>query len=505
MASPAVTLDDKYTLESGRVYLTGIQALVRLPMVQRQRDVAAGLDAGCFISGYRGSPVGGYDQQLWRARSFLARNRIHFQPGVNEDLAATAVWGSQQTNLFEGATCDGVFSIWYAKGPGVDRSGDAIKHGNMAGSSPNGGVLLVAGDDHVAKSSTVPHQSEFAFMDANVPVLNPAGVQEILDFGLHGFALSRYSGCWIAFKTTPENMDSSASISVDPARLQIVLPPFDMPVGGLSIRWPDDWLEQETRLHHYKLPAVRAYARANRLDRIMLDSSRARLGIVTAGKSYLDVRQALDDLGIGEAEAEAIGLRLYKVGMPWPLEPEGLAECAAGLEELLIIEEKRPLIEQQVKDLLYNAPASARPRVVGKFDEAGRRLQDPDGPAAVPRQDPDGELLPARIARVIAERIGRFHEDAAIDRRIRALDEREAAVHHGGTGFARTPYFCSGCPHNTSTRVPDGSRAMAGIGCHFMSVWMDRNTETFPHGRRGRDLDRTGAVYRHAARLRQPG
>ena len=470
MASPAVTLDDKYTLESGRVYLTGIQALVRLPMVQRQRDVAAGLDTGCFISGYRGSPVGGYDQQLWRARGFLARNRIHFQPGVNEDLAATAVWGSQQTTLFEGATCDGVFAIWYAKGPGVDRSGDAIKHGNMAGSSPNGGVLLVAGDDHVAKSSTVPHQSEFAFMDANVPVLNPAGVQEILDFGLHGFALSRYSGCWIAFKTTPENMDSSASISVDPARLQIVLPDLDMPAGGLNIRWPDDWLEQETRLHHHKLPAARAYARANGLDRIMLDSSRARLGIVTAGKSYLDVRQALDDLGIGEAEAEAIGLRLYKVGMPWPLEPEGLAECAAGLEELLVIEEKRPLIEQQVKDLLYNAPASARPRVVGKFDEAGRRLQDPDG-----------ELLPARIARVIAERIGRFHDDAAIDQRIRALDEREAAVHHGGTGFARTPYFCSGCPHNTSTRVPDGSRAMAGIGCHFMSVWMDRNTETFTH------------------------
>ena len=470
MTRPAVTLDDKYTLETGRVYLTGVQALVRLPMVQRQRDVGAGLDTGCFISGYRGSPVGGYDQQLWRARAFLKNNRIHFQPGVNEDLAATAIWGSQQTNLFDGATCDGVFAVWYGKGPGVDRSGDVLKHGNMAGSAPNGGVLLIAGDDHAAKSSTVPHQSEFAFMDANIPVLNPAGVQEILDYGLLGFALSRFSGCWIAFKTTAENMDSSASVSVEPERLDIVLPPFDMPHGGLNIRWPDDWMQQETRLHHYKLDAVRAFAAANRLDRVMLDSSRARFGIVTAGKSYLDVRQALDDLGIGPEEAEETGIRLYKVGMSWPLEPDGIRAFAEGLEEILVVEEKRALIEFQIKEQLYNAPPASRPRVVGKFDEAGRRLQDSDG-----------ELTPAGIAGVIAERIGRFRQDGRLRERLRILEARENRSVRPGTDFARTPYFCSGCPHNTSTRVPEGSRALAGIGCHFMSVWMDRNTETFTH------------------------
>ncbi len=470
MTLAAVTLDDKYALESGRVYLTGVQALVRLPMVQRQRDAAAGLDTGCFISGYRGSPVGGYDQQLWRARKFLKSNRIHFQPGVNEDLAATAIWGSQQASLFPDARHDGVFAIWYGKGPGVDRCGDVFKHGNMAGPSPNGGVLLVAGDDHAAKSSTVPHQSEYAFVDASIPVLNPAGVQEILDYGLLGFAMSRFAGCWTAFKTTAENMDSSASISVDPGRLDIAAPAFDMPPGGLHIRWPDDWMEQERRLRLHKLPAARAFARANGLDRIVIDGPRARLGVATTGKSYLDTRQALDDLGIGEAEAAAIGLRLYKVGMPWPLEPGGARDFARGLEEILVVEEKRGLVEGQLKEQLYNAPAEGRPRVVGKFDEAG-----------APLQSSTGELTPAAIARVLAARIARFHDSPKIRERLRALDAAEAAFRPAGTDFARTPYFCSGCPHNTSTRVPEGSRATAGIGCHFMSVWMDRNTETYTH------------------------
>ncbi len=470
MPLAAVSLDDKYTIDCGRIYLTGVQALTRLPMIQRQRDVLAGLNTGGFISGYRGSPVGGYDQQLWRAREFLKRNHIHFQPGINEDLAASAIWGTQQTNLFEGAKYDGVFAIWYGKGPGVDRCGDVFKHGNMAGPSKHGGVLLIAGDDHAAKSSTVPHQSEFAFMDANIPVLNPAGVQEILDYGVLGFAMSRFSGCWVAFKTTAENMDSSSSIYVDPGRIKIKLPEFNMPEAGLLIRWPDDWIEQEHRLHGYKLDAARAFARENNLNRTVIESENARLGIITTGKSYLDTRQALDDLGISEEAASAIGLRLYKVGMPWPLEPVGIKAFSKGLSEILVIEEKRPLIEHQLKEILYNDSIQGRPRIVGKLDEKQEFLQ----PSA-------GELTPSQIARVIAARIQKFHESPSIVDRLSFLDKRERQLVKTKTDFARTPYFCSGCPHNTSTRVPDGSRATAGIGCHFMSVWMDRNTATYTH------------------------
>ena len=302
----AVTLDDKYTVEKGRVYLTGTQALVRLPLMQRQRDLAAGLNTGCFISGYRGSPLGGFDQALWNARRFIERNHIKFQPGINEEMAATAVWGSQQLGLFPGAKYDGVFGLWYGKGPGVDRSGDPLKHANSAGTAPYGGVLAVAGDDHTCKSSTLAHQSEFAFIDAAIPLLNPAGIEDILDLGLYGWAMSRFSGCWVAFKTVAETMDSSASVSVDPGRIAIVLPEdVEMPPGGLNIRWPDTPLDQEYRLHRYKLRAALAFARANGLDRIVFDSPQARFGIVTTGKSYLDVRQALEDLGIGEREARA--------------------------------------------------------------------------------------------------------------------------------------------------------------------------------------------------------
>ena len=470
MAETAVTLDDKYSLERGRIFITGVQALARLPMVQRQRDVLDGLNTGGFISGYRGSPVGGYDQQLWNARKFLKNNHIHFQPGINEDLAATAIWGSQQTNLFEGAKYDGVFSIWYGKGPGVDRCGDVFKHGNMSGPSKNGGVLLIAGDDHAAKSSTVPHQSEFAFMDASIPVLNPAGVQEILDYGILGFAMSRFSGCWIAFKTTAENMDSSSSIDVDPDRIKIVLPDFEIPEGGLGIRWPDDWIEQEHRLHKYKLNAARAFARANNIDRLVIDGPKARLGIVTTGKSYLDVRQALEDLGLDETKAALLGIRLYKVGMPWPLEPEGVREFSKGLEEILVIEEKRPLIENQLKEELYNYPPHERPRIVGKMDENKEILQL----AA-------GVLTSTQIAKVIAARLTLFHKNSELENRLRFIESKEIQLVQSKTDFARTPYFCSGCPHNTSTKVPEGSRATAGIGCHFMSVWMDRNTSTYTH------------------------
>ncbi|HJS33023.1 MAG TPA: indolepyruvate ferredoxin oxidoreductase family protein, partial [Alphaproteobacteria bacterium] len=395
MALAAVTLDDKYALEEGRVYLTGIQALVRLPMMQRQRDVAAGLNTACMISGYRGSPLGGLDQALWRAKPFLKRSHVEFQPGVNEDLAATMIWGSQQVNLFPGAKYDGVFAMWYGKGPGVDRCGDVFKHGNAAGSSRHGGVLLLAGDDHAARSSTLPHQSEHEFISAMIPVLSPAGVQEILDLGLYGWAMSRYSGCWIAFKCIAETVESSASVSVDPHRVQIALPnQFEMPPGGLNIRWPDHWTEQEYRLQRHKAYAALAFARANRLDKIVIDSPRPRFGIVTHGKSYLDVRQALDDLGIDEKLAAEIGIRLYKVAMTWPLEREGARHFAEGLQEVLVVEEKRAIIENQFKEQLYNWREDVRPRVVGKFDEKGEWI--------LPSAD---ELTPAQVARVIALRL----------------------------------------------------------------------------------------------------
>src|SRR5207248_963668 len=465
MALAAVTLDDKYTIDKGRVYLTGTQALVRLPMMQRQRDLAAGLNTACFISGYRGSPLGGLDQALWNARRFIEKNHIRFQPGINEEMAATAVWGSQQIGLFPGAQYDGVFAMWYGKGPGVDRSGDPLKHGNSAGSAPYGGVLAVAGDDHTCKSSTLAHQSEFAFIDASIPLLNPAGIEDILDLGLYSWAMSRYSGCWIAFKTVAETMDSSASVSIDPGRIAIVLPEdFEMPPGGLNIRWPDQPLDQEYRLHRHKIAAALAFARANRLDHIVIDSPQPRFGIVTTGKSYLDVRQALDDLGIGAAEARTIGLRLYKVAMSWPLEPHGIRGFAEGLEEVLVVEEKRAIIENQFKEQLYNWRADVRPRVIGKFDEHREWILPSNG-----------ELTPAQIARVIAERIARFHTSPQIAERVAFLEAKERQGSSNVVPFSRTPYFCSGCPHNTSTKVPEGSRALAGIGCHYLAQFMDRS------------------------------
>ncbi len=469
MALAAVSLDDKYTLETGRVFLTGTQALIRLPMIQRQRDVAAGLNTACFISGYRGSPLGNLDLGLWQARQFIKKNHIHFRAGINEELAATAVWGSQQLGLFPGAKYDGVFSIWYGKGPGVDRAGDAFKHGNAAGSSPNGGVLCLAGDDHTCKSSTLAHQSEYAFMDAMIPVLNPANVQDILDLGVYGWAMSRYSGGWAAMKTIAEIMDSSASVSIDPTRVEIKIPTdFEKPEGGLNIRWPDAPLDQEYRLHKYKLYAALAFCRANRLNRVRIDGGKARFGIATAGKSYLDVMQALEDLGIDEKHAAEIGLRVYKIGMTWPLEREGVRHFAEGLEEILVVEEKRAVIENQLKEQLYNWREDVRPRVIGKFDEKGEWI--------LPSND---ELTPARIARVIASRIARFYTSERVQRRLAFLNEKEKALAEPRPSLKRVPYFCSGCPHNTSTKVPEGSRALAGIGCHYMAQWMDRSTATF--------------------------
>ena len=410
MALAPVELDDKYALESGRIFITGTQALVRLPIMQKQRDRAAGLNTGGYISGYRGSPLGAYDQQLWKARAFLKNNDIHFQPGLNEDLALTAIWGTQQNEFFGDSTVDGVFSIWYAKGPGVDRSGDVLRHANFAGTSKNGGVLLLAGDDHLAKSSTTAHQTEYAFMDAMVPVLNPAGVQEFLDLGLHGFAMSRYSRCYVAFKTLAETVDTSASCYVDPHRVRVELPDeteFEMPEGGLNIKYPETTMEmlaQEEHLHRHKLYAALAYAKKNRLNRAMIESPRKRLGLVTTGKSYLDVRQALDDLGVDEEFAKELGISVYKVSMSWPLEPDGIREFCQGHEEVLVVEEKRALIENQLKEQAYNWPTDLRPRIHGKHNE--------DRDLILPSF---GELTPARIARVVAQRLERLPRGNAIE------------------------------------------------------------------------------------------
>ena len=466
-------LEDRYRLYKGRVYLTGIQALVRLPMMQKQRDMAAGLNTGGFISGYRGSPLGMYDNALWGAKKYLAQNNIHFQPGLNEDLAATSVWGSQQVNLFPGAKVDGVFSIWYGKGPGVDRSMDVLKHANAAGTAPHGGVIALAGDDHGCQSSTLPHQSEQVFSAAMIPVVNPANVQEYLDFGMLGFALSRYSGCWIGFKAISETVESGASVWVDPERIKIILPTdFQLPPGGLGIRNPDPPLEAEKRLHGPKMDAVKAFVRANGFDKMVIDTPRARIGIMTTGKAYLDTRQALEDLGISDDRAKALGIRLYKVGMTWPLEPEGARRFAEGLQEVIVIEEKRSNLEDQLVRILYNAPADRRPLVIGKTDETGRTLLPSEG-----------ELNPTGVAMVIAARLMKHTGDSPeLQQRLARLESKEKLLNAPPPKVARTPFFCSGCPHNTSTKVPEGSRAMAGIGCHGMAIWMpERRTSLISH------------------------
>ncbi|ENO90666.1 indolepyruvate ferredoxin oxidoreductase family protein [Thauera linaloolentis] len=483
----APSLDDKYTAASGRVYLTGYQALVRLLMIQKSRDEAAGLDTAGFVSGYRGSPLGGLDQTLWKARRHLEERGIVFQPGVNEDLAATAVWGSQQVQLSPGARHDGVFAMWYGKGPGVDRCGDVFRHANAAGSARFGGVLVVAGDDHAAKSSTLPHQTDHFFKSMMMPVLAPAGVQQYIDFGVHGYALSRYSGCWVAFKALADTVETSASVDVDPQRVRVAMPTdFALPADGLNLRWPDPPLVQEKRLLHYKLYAALAYARANHLNQIVIDSPAPRLGIITSGKSYLDVRQALDDLGIDAALAAQIGLRVYKVGMVWPLEADGVRSFAEGLDEILVVEEKRQLLEYQLKEELYNWREDVRPRVVGKFDEKGEWAHVLRADGTIDHGDwllpAAGELTPAMIARAIALRIGRFVTSERIEARVAFLQAKERALSQRSFDADRIPTFCSGCPHNTSTHVPEGSRALAGIGCHYMVTWMpERRTATFTH------------------------
>ena len=486
-----ITLDDKYTLDRGRAFMSGVQALVRLPMLQQQRDRIAGLDTAGFVSGYRGSPLGTYDQSLWAAKKHLAEHRIVFQPGVNEELAATAVWGTQQLDLFpQTKRHDGVFGIWYGKGPGVDRCIDVFKHANMAGTARHGGVLAIAGDDHIAKSSTAAHQSDHVFKACGMPVFFPSTVQEILDHGLHAIALSRYAGVWSGMKTIQEVVESSSSVSVDPDRVDILLPEdFQMPPGGLHIRWPDAPLEQEARLMDHKWYAALAYIRANRLNHNVVEGPNDRFGLIASGKAYNDLRQALHDLGLDDDTCRALGVRVHKVGVVWPLEASITRRFAQGLQEILVVEEKRQMIEYQLKEELYNWRADVRPNVLGKFDEPDGDQSGGEWSMPNPSQNwllrAKADLTPSIIARAVARRLKRLGVPADVaarmDARLRVIDAREQALAaQAKTPVGeRTPWFCSGCPHNTSTRVPEGSRALAGIGCHYMATWMDRDTVTF--------------------------
>jgi indolepyruvate ferredoxin oxidoreductase len=466
MSKSTHSLADLYDLSITRLFLTGPQAILRMVLMQSERDRQAGLDTAGYVSGYRGSPVGTVDNQFQAAKKVLEPRNIVFQPGLNEDLAATACWGTQQAEMRGEGKHDGVFALWYGKGPGVDRTGDVFRHANMAGTSPHGGVLAIAGDDHSGESSTVVHASDVALMDAMIPVLSPAGVQEIIDFGLLGLAMSRHAGVWVGLKCVHDTVESSAVVEAGPERAAPVLPDEPAPPpGGLSIRPSDDRFVQEERLHMHKLPAVKAFARANAINSIVLRGGEApKLGIVAAGKSYLDVRQALDDLGIDEVRASRLGIRLLKLGMVWPLEPSIARDFAKGLSTIMVVEEKRSLIEAQLKDILYTE--EQRPLVIGKTDEEGKTLFAPHG-----------VLEPNQVALAIAARI---HDRAASDC-AQALQDQSRARNQADL-VARIPYFCAGCPHNSSTVLPEGARGYAGIGCHWLAQFVPgRKTEGATH------------------------
>jgi len=503
-----VSLDDKYDLTKQRIFLTGVQALVRLTLMQKERDRRAGLNTAGFVSGYRGSPLGGLDQAFFKAQRNLLASDVVFTPGLNEDLAATAVWGTQQAEMRGEGKFDGVFGVWYGKGPGVDRSGDVFRHANLAGTSPHGGVLALMGDDHTAESSTVAHQSEFHFVDVMMPILNPAGAQEILDYGLYGWAMSRFAGVWTALKCMKDTVESTGVVDGSVDRVKIILPgddEFQMPPGGISIRPNDDRHEQEMRLHVYKRAAALAFIKANRLNRIITSGGRQpKIGIITTGKSYLDVRQAFDELGIDEVKANDLGLRLFKIACPWPLDPAELRAFVTGLDLVIVVEEKRSLLEVQVREELYGY--SHQPIVIGKKDEKGDWLFPVHG-----------ALDPNDVAICIGERVLKHvghHEQVAAN--VARLKGAQEVLKTTPVIATRIPYFCSGCPHNTSTVVPDGMRAYAGIGCHYMALWMDRNTEGFtqmggeganwvgeaPFSKRGHVFQNIGdGTYNHSGSL----
>jgi indolepyruvate ferredoxin oxidoreductase len=463
-----VSLDDKYDLTKRRIFATGYQALVRLTLMQKELDRRAGLNTAGYVSGYRGSPLGGLDQQFMRAKRWLDRSDIVFQPGINEDLAATALWGTQQAELRGEGKFDGVFGMWYGKGPGVDRCGDVFRHANFAGSSKHGGVLALMGDDHTAESSTTAHQSEYHFVDVMIPILNPAGVQEFLDYGLIGWAMSRYCGSWVALKCMHETVESTAVVDGSLDRVKIITPDdFEMPPGGLNIRLNDSILGMEARLYDYKRDAMLAFVRANKLNRYITSGGRdPKIGIITVGKSYLDVRQALDELTIDEAMCNDLGIRLFKVACPWPLSQRELKEFAQGLELIIVVEEKRSLLEVQVREELYGT--ANQPICIGKKDEQGNWLFPVKG-----------ALDPNDIAICIGERILQRRQSEPVAAELARLKKAQRALAEIQDVAQRIPYFCSGCPHNTSTVVPQGMRAYAGIGCHYMAQWMDRSTSGF--------------------------
>ena len=460
-----VSLEDKYDLTQSHIFVTGYQALIRACLMQKELDRRAGLNTAGFVTGYRGSPLGGLDQQFIRAARRLVASDIKFQPGINEELAATALWGTQQAELRGEGKFDGVFGMWYGKGPGVDRTGDAFRHANLAGSSKYGGVIALMGDDHTAESSTTAHQSEFHFVDVMMPILNPAGVQEFADYALYGWAMSRFSGAWTALKCMHETVESTGVVDASLDRINIITPEdFRMPPGGLNIRLADTFLGQEARLHDFKRDAMLAFVRANRLNKIITTGGRApKIGVITTGKAYLDVRQAFDELGIDEIKCNDLGLRLFKIACVWPIGRQELAEFAQGLDLIIVVEEKRSLIEVQVREELYGT--ANQPVCIGKKDEQGNWL--------LPVK---GALDPNDIAICIGERLLRYGSNDELAANVARLKSAQRALSETVDVAQRIPYFCSGCPHNTSTRVPEGSRAYAGIGCHYMAQWMDRKT-----------------------------
>lgn len=466
-------LEDKYWQKEGRVFMTGIQALVRLPLMQRQLDQRNGLDTAGFISGYRGSPLGAYDQELWRSKKFLESHEIHFEPGINEDLGATAIWGTQLTDYYQSqVNKDGVFSFWYGKGHGVDRTADVFRQANTQGTSKHGGVLAFAGDDHTAESSMFPHQTDQVFEAAIMPILFPSSVEEFLTMGLAGIALSRYCGLWVAFKTITETVESGASFDLPKLQNFVIPEDFDIPSHGLNydinLKWPAERMEYERRMIEERAPAAHAFAYANNIDKTIFKSPSHCFGIVTVGKAHGDLLEAFRILGISEQDLSDAGISIYKVGMSWPLEPRGIREFAEGMKSVLVIEEKRPQLEKQIKEQLYNWPASKRPAIYGKRDIDGRTLL-PEVWAFTP------EIVSAALSRwlgstslgkAISDKVNEFPPPCQVTSK---------------NLLTREPYFCSGCPHNTSTKVPDGSMAGAGIGCHIMTLSMDRNTKTFTH------------------------
>ncbi|MAI02775.1 MAG: indolepyruvate ferredoxin oxidoreductase [Rickettsiales bacterium] len=462
-----VSLEDKYLIEKGRVFVNGTQVLVKLPLIQKILDENKKLNTSGFISGYRGSPLGNFDRALWQASSFLKKSDINFSPGLNEDLAATAVWGSQQPSLISESINDGVFAIWYGKGPGVDRSGDAFKHGNAAGTSKNGGVLLLLGDDHTAKSSTLAHQSEFAMLDAQIPILNPSNIYDLLEFGIFGWELSRFSGLWVSMKCITSIIDSTASIEVDNSNLNFIKPILDKTNLDVHIRLHDNMLEQEKRIPLLKLPSALKFAEINNINKIIWNKGFKNIGIIATGKAYADTMECLSVLNINDKRAKELGIHLLKVGMTWPLENDKIRQFSNGLQELLIIEEKRSFLEANIKNLLYNTPNSPK-IIVGKTDEKNNELIKADY-----------EIDKSQLKKVIISRIEKnckVNIDNSQNNQIsnvKTIKEKD--------NIERTPYFCSGCPHNTSTKVPKNSKAMAGIGCHFMAAWMNRNTSLYTH------------------------